>query len=112
MKFHFGSSYQTQKCHSPFQHTDVLVRDETLNPSHLSSPPITRGLAVKDERLALLEGKLSWGSRYIVEHSHRLPFCTRQQTQSKVTIRSAAHYYHEVILVVVRSRDRLGSCVH
>lgn len=44
-----------QKRHSPFQHADVLVRDETLNPANFASPPITGRLAVEGYKISLLE---------------------------------------------------------
>lgn len=77
-----GYSYLNYwKCYSPFQHANVLVRDETFNAPYFASPPITGSLAVKNEKLSHLEGQLCWRSRYIVKHSDCFHLCTHMQTQ-------------------------------
>lgn len=99
--------------YSPFQHTDVLMRDETFNSSHFPSPPVTGGLAVEDDELAHLEGELRRRPGHVVEHGHSLQLCVHTHTHTHGQPRKFGSDYPNMLTIHVRERTFVpnGSCI-
>lgn len=91
--------------HSPLQHADVFVRDETFDPSHFPSPPVTRGLAVKDDNLSHFERQLCWRPRHIVKESHSLYLCKHLETVNGVYSHEMAQNYSKRITIALCMRN-------